>query len=272
MWRNALQSIKVSVGWPTPWSARADLEASRIFRRTFYASKWQKRLGHLLEGRRRAPPPEIPEKETRGRQRRRALSRLAYKIGCMSLWDEWGVKHMVTVCQLDRLHVLTPLTLQKNGYEEGERLGGSGTRFPISVRHFVPGQWVFVSGWSKGRGYHGVMKRWGFAGGGSDKRGHKKDHRSAGSLGQRGVGKVWKYKKMAGHKGPDPRCMNAKVFRIESARNLIFLKGPLPGYKGSVVKIHDARGKTAFKNKHIRLPFPTFVPMPGVEYPVTVQE
>lgn len=302
MWRNALQSIK----------------ASRIFRRTFYASKWQKRLGHLLEGRRRAPPPEIPEKESLQNDFNikpfkpvldsKRTGVLAYKIGCMSLWDEWGVKHMVTVCQLDRLHVLTPLTLQKNGYEavrvglgyrsihrqKRQEIGnaiaaGVGPKhhicefrvssdcllpagFPISVRHFVPGQWVFVSGWSKGRGYHGVMKRWGFAGGGSDKRGHKKDHRSAGSLGQRGVGKVWKYKKMAGHKGPDPRCMNAKVFRIESARNLIFLKGPLPGYKGSVVKIHDARGKTAFKNKHIRLPFPTFVPMPGVEYPVTVQE
>eukprot|EP00435_Cladocopium_sp_Y103_P020657 s982_g5.t1 len=144
--------------------------------------------------------------------------------------------------------------------------------FQLTARHFVPGQWVFVSGWTKGRGYHGVMKRWGFQGGGSDQHGHKKNHRSAGSLGQRGIGKVWKFKKMAGHKGPDPRCVNAKVFRIESARNLIFLKGPLPGYKGSIVKISDARGKTALKNLHIRLPYPTFVPMPNVEYPVTLQE
>eukprot|EP00931_Biecheleriopsis_adriatica_P100874 TRINITY_DN76116_c0_g1_i1.p1 TRINITY_DN76116_c0_g1~~TRINITY_DN76116_c0_g1_i1.p1 ORF type:complete len:354 (-),score=61.52 TRINITY_DN76116_c0_g1_i1:64-1092(-) len=287
-------------------------------RRGFYASKWQKRLGHLLEGRRRPPVPEIPEKEVventfgikpckpvLGSKRTGVL---AYKIGCMSLWDEWGVKHMVTVCQLDRLHVLSAMTLQRNGYEAlqlglgyrsihrqsrtelgtfikagvgpkhtmGEFRVSSDCLLPpgheISVRHFVPGQWVFVSGWSKAKGYHGVMKRWGFAGGGSDKHGHKKSHRAAGSLGQRGAAKVWVGKKMAGHMGPDPRCVNAKVFRIESARNLIFLKGALPGYKGSVVKISDARGKTALKNNHIRLPYPTFVPMPDVEYPVTVQE
>merc|ERR1712151_916372 len=78
--------------------------------------------------------------------------------------------------------------------------------------------------------------------------------------------------KAAGHMGPDPRCANAQVFRIEAARNLIFLKGALPGFKGSVVKISDARGKTALKNKHIRLPHPTFVPDPEVEYPVTIQK
>merc|ERR1712039_208986 len=142
----------------------------------------------------------------------------------------------------------------------------------ISARHFVPGQWCFVSGWSKAKGYHGPMKRWGFSGGGSDKRGHKKSHRAHGSMGQRGAGKVWKGKKAAGHMGPDPRCVNAQVFRIEAERNLVFLKGPLPGYKGSVVKISDARGKTALKNNHIRLPYPTFVPVEGVEYPVTIQK
>jgi len=115
------------------------------------------------------------------------------------------------------------------------------------------------------------MKRWGFSGGTSDLRGNKKAHRAHGSMGQKGAGKVYKGKKAAGHMGPDPRCVNAKVFRIEAARNLVFLKGALPGYKGSVVKIFDARGKTALKNNHIRLPYPTFCPVPEVEYPVTIQ-
>eukprot|EP00930_Biecheleria_cincta_P004452 TRINITY_DN105366_c0_g1_i1.p1 TRINITY_DN105366_c0_g1~~TRINITY_DN105366_c0_g1_i1.p1 ORF type:complete len:338 (+),score=57.76 TRINITY_DN105366_c0_g1_i1:35-1048(+) len=298
--------------------AKLEAAACRESRRSFYASKWQKRLGHLLEGRRRPAPPEIKEKElvandfnikpckpVLGSKRTGVL---AYKIGCMSLWDEWGVKHMVTVAQLDRLHVVQAMTLQRNGYEAlqlglgyrsvhrqsrttlgtfikagvgpkhhiGEFRVSSDCLLPpghqLSARHFVPGQWVFVSGWSKARGYHGVMKRWGFSGGGSDQHGHKKSHRSAGSLGQRGAAKVWVGKKMAGHMGPDPRCVNCKIFRIESTRNLIFLKGAVPGYKGGVIKISDARGKTALKNNHIRLPYPTFVPMPGVEYPVTVQE
>jgi len=291
--------------------------ALRTFQRGFFASKWMKRLGHLLESRRRPPVPEIPKVEVfepnpeirpvkpiLGSKRTGVL---AYKIGCMSLWDEWGEKHMVTVCQLDRLHVVQVKTLQRHGYEAlqlglGYRSVHRQTRtqignymkagvgpkhhlsefrvssdcllpvgHQITVRHFVPGQWVFVSGWSKAKGYQGPMKRWGFSGGTSDFLGGKKVHRSHGSMGQKGPGRVWKGKKAAGHMGPDPRCMNAKVFRIESARNLIFLKGPLPGYKGHVVKIHDARGKTSLKNKHIRLPHPTFSPVEGVEYPVTIQ-
>lgn len=233
---------------------------------------------------------------------------LAYKIGCMSLWDEWGEKHMVTVCQLDRVKVVNRRTLQRNGYEalqlglgyrsvQRQKKGvlgdfiraGVGPKHhvcefrvssdcllplghQISARHYVPGQWVFVSGWSKAKGYHGPMKRWGFSGGTSDLRGNKKAHRAHGSMGQKGAAKVWRGKKAAGHMGPDPRCVNAKVFRIEAARNLVFLKGALPGYKGSVIKIYDARGKTALKNNHIRLPHPTFVPVAGVEYPVTIQQ
>merc|ERR1719382_1455003 len=100
-------------------------------------------------------------------------------------------------------------------------------------------------------------------------RGTEKTHRAHGSVGQKAAGIVWKNKKMAGHMGPDPRCVNAKVFRIEAERDLLFLKGPLPGYKGHIVKISDARGITSLKNKHIKLPYPTFVPVPGIEYPVT---
>lgn len=286
--------------------------------RGFFASKWQKRLGHLLESRRRPPVPEIPETERLTNDlgirpckpilNSKRTGVLAYKIGCMSLWDEWGEKHMVTVCQLDRLHVMKRMTIQRDGYEAvmlglGYRSihrqnrgtigafikAGVGPKHRmcqfrvssdcllpvghrVSVRHFVPGQWVFVSGWSKAKGYHGPMKRWGFSGGGSDKHGHKKVHRSHGSMGQRGIGKVWKYKKAEGHMGPDPRCVNCRVFRIEAARDLIFLKGPVPGFKSSVVKISDARGVTALKNKHIRLPYPTFTPLSEVDYPVTIQQ
>lgn len=301
------------VGGPPHWSV-----GSVVFSRGFFASKWQKRLGHLLESRRRPPPPQLPANEVfeevgpitpiRPILGSKRTGVLAYKLGCMSVWDEWGQRHMVTVCQLDRLAVIQALTLQRNGYE-AVQLGlgyrsvhrqkkgvvgnfikaGVGPKHHVcefrvssdcllpvghrmSVRHFVPGQWVFVSGWSKAKGFHGPMRRWGFSGGVSDKRGGKKAHRSHGSMGQRGPAKIWAGKKAAGHWGPDPRCMNAQVFRIEAARNLIFLKGPLPGYKGSVVKIGDARGKTALQNDHIRLPYPTFVPVPGVEYPVTVQE
>lgn len=285
--------------------------------RGYFASKWMKRLGWLLEGRRRPRVPDIPsvevfEGESMIRPSKPVLGSkrtgvIAYKIGCMSLWDEWGQRHMVTVCQLDRLHVLQQKTLSKHGYEalqlglgyrgvdrqSKNNLGtfikaGVGPKhkiaefrvssdcllpvgYQITARHFVPGQWCFIAGWSKGKGWQGPMKRWGFQGQPAT-RGTEKTHRQHGSMGARGAGRVWKYKKQAGHMGPDPRCVNAQVFRTEATRNLLFLKGALPGFKGSIVKIWDARGKTAFKNKHIRLPYPSFVAMPGVEYPVTVQQ
>jgi large subunit ribosomal protein L3 len=258
------------------------------------------------------PAVEVFDKESEVKPVRSILGSkrcgtLAYKIGCMSLWDEWGQRSMITVCQLDRLHVLQRRSLQKDGYEAlqvglgyrsihrqkksnlglyikagvgpkhkiGEFRVSSDCMLPvgthITARHFVPGQWVFVSGWSKAKGHQGPVKRWGFAGMPAT-RGTEKTHRAHGSVGIKGAGIVYKNKKMAGHMGPDPRCVNAQVFRIEAERNLIFLKGCLPGYKGSIVKIHDARGKTALKNMHIRLPYPTFVHVKGVEYPVTLQE
>eukprot|EP00435_Cladocopium_sp_Y103_P036412 s1028_g9.t1 len=130
MWRNA-SAFQVVKGWTSFGRPRyldvVPVQACRDSRRTFYASKWQKRLGHLLEGRRRPPPPDIPEKDRLSNDFEikpckpvlgsKRTGVLAYKIGCMSLWDEWGVKHMVTVCQLDRLHVLKAQTLQKEGYE-----------------------------------------------------------------------------------------------------------------------------------------------------------
>ena len=80
----------------------------------------------------------------------------------------------------------------------------------ISARHFVAGQWVFVGGLTKGKGFKSAFQRWKFAG--AMQRKANKNHRLPGSIGQgQAVGKVWKGKKMAGHKGPDPRVRNCKV-------------------------------------------------------------
>ncbi|CAD7924051.1 unnamed protein product [Amoebophrya sp. A120] len=231
---------------------------------------------------------------------------LAYKMGMMNLYDEWGQRHVITVAKCDRLRVVQSKTIQSHGYSavqiglgykpvERQRkteLGqfmkaGVGPKdelhefrvspdcvlpvgHALSVRHFVPGQWCFLSGISRSRGWQGVMRRWNFSG--QMRANHEKQHRAAGSVGAQGDGKIWKGKKKAGHMGPDPRVMNVKIFRIDARRNLLFLKGNAPGKIGSVIKISDARGKTRFKNAHIRLPYPTFVPQTGIEYPVVVDQ
>ncbi|UKK02905.2 50S ribosomal protein L3 [Theileria orientalis] len=234
---------------------------------------------------------------------------LAYKVGCMSLWDDWGVRHAVTVCHVDRCVVLERRTIEKHGYE-ALQLGlgykninrqskpnigrfiklGTGSKNHISefkcssdcllpeghylsVRHFTPGQWVFVSGWSKAKGFKGAMRRWSFGGQNQSHGTECKAHSAPGSISQgKSVHIVWRNTKMGGHVGPDPRVTNCRVFRIETHRNLIFLKGAIPGEIGSVVKIRDALGISARKNRGLHIHYPTFLPIPNHPYPVTLQE
>lgn len=215
----------------------------------------------------------------------------------------------MTVCQADRCVVLERRTLAKNGYESlqlglGYRsitsqsksnLGrfiklGVGCKDHIaefkcssdcllppghymSVRHFTPGQWVFVSGWSKAKGFKGAMRRWHFGGQNQSHGTECKAHSAPGSISQgKSVHIVWRNTKMGGHVGPDPRCTNCRIIRIEAYRNLIFLKGQVPGQVGSVVKIRDALGITARKNNNLHLHYPTFIPKANIPYAVTIQE
>src|SRR3954469_21197067 len=111
----------------------------------------------------------------------------------------------------------------------------------ISADHFVPGQLVDVVGVTQGKGFAGAMKRWGFSGLRAT-HGVSVSHRSHGSTGQRqDPGKVFKNKKMAGHMGARNRTQqNLEVVRTDPIRGLLFIKGSVPGHKGTFVKIRDA--------------------------------
>src|SRR3954466_8742418 len=111
----------------------------------------------------------------------------------------------------------------------------------ISADHFVPGQMVDVSGQTQGKGFAGAMKRWGFKGLRAT-HGVSVSHRSHGSTGNRqDPGKVFKNKKMAGHMGDRQRTQqNLEVVSTDVERGLIFLKGSVPGHKGSWLLIKDA--------------------------------
>jgi large subunit ribosomal protein L3 len=111
----------------------------------------------------------------------------------------------------------------------------------ISAAHFVPGQYVDVSGHTQGKGFAGAMKRWGF-GGLRASHGVSVSHRSHGSTGQRqDPGKVFKNKKMAGHMGDRERTQqNLEVVLTDVERGLIFIKGSVPGSKGNWLTIKDS--------------------------------
>src|SRR5689334_18197528 len=111
----------------------------------------------------------------------------------------------------------------------------------VSADHFVPGQYVDVAGVTQGKGFAGAMKRWGF-GGLRATHGVSVSHRSHGSTGNRqDPGRVFKNKKMAGHMGARNRTQqNLEIVRTDPIRGLLFVKGSVPGHKGSWLTVTDA--------------------------------
>jgi large subunit ribosomal protein L3 len=109
----------------------------------------------------------------------------------------------------------------------------------INVTVFEGVKAVDVSGVSIGKGFAGVQKRWNFRGGRAS-HGNSLSHRVPGSIGQRqSPGKVWKGKKMAGHMGSDNvTALNLDVVKIDLERNLLLVKGAVPGHKGADVVVH----------------------------------
>ncbi|MBF0156497.1 MAG: 50S ribosomal protein L3 [Magnetococcales bacterium] len=119
-----------------------------------------------------------------------------------------------------------------DGYEVGKEL---------TVSQFEVGSFVDISGRTVGKGFAGVVKRWGFRGGRASHGAHK-IHRSAGSIGQnQSPGRVFKNKKMAGHMGDRNRTVqNIRVAAVDFEKNLLIVRGSIPGSKGSVVLVRDA--------------------------------
>ena len=108
---------------------------------------------------------------------------------------------------------------------------------------FEAGAVVDVEGRSKGRGFAGAMKRHGFRGF-SDTHGTKNTHRIPGSSGSSAdPSKVWKNKRFPGHYGDERRtARNLTVVRVDGERNLLYLKGAVPGARNGLVKVTLASG------------------------------
>jgi large subunit ribosomal protein L3 len=215
---------------------------------------------------------------------------IAQKVGMTRIFTDNGEHVPVTVLKLENLQVLSHRTVEKNGYT-AIQVGG-GTRkvsrltkadrgtfakaevepkrklaefrvtpdnlievgAEITADHFVPGQFVDVTGTSQGKGFQGAMKRWNFSGLRAT-HGVSVSHRSHGSTGQRqDPGKVFKGKKMAGHMGDERvTTQNLVVAKIDKDRGLVMIRGAVPGSKGGWVVVRDAVKKAA----------PAGVPTPG---------
>jgi large subunit ribosomal protein L3 len=124
------------------------------------------------------------------------------------------------------------------GEDEGKDLA---TGSEIKVDIFSAGQMVDVAGTTIGKGYAGAIKRHNFRMNNAS-HGCSVSHRSAGSIGQNQTpGRVFKGKKMAGHMGNTKQtAQNLEVVRVDGDRNLLLVKGSVPGAKGSKVLIRPA--------------------------------
>ena len=205
---------------------------------------------------------------------------IARKLGMTRLFAEDGTHIPITVLKVENCQVVAQRTVEKDGYsalqlgvgapkvknmtkamrghfakakvEPKARLGEfrvgadhlQEVGAEITVDHFIPGQFVDVSGTTIGKGFAGAMKRYGFSGLRAS-HGVSTSHRSLGSTGQcQDPGKVFKGKKMAGHMG-DRRVttQNLEVVATDGARGLVMIRGAVPGSKGNYVELRDALKK-----------------------------
>jgi len=208
-----------------------------------------------------------------------ALGVVGRKIGMTRVFDESGVSTPVTVVHVEKNRITARMTAETDGYEsvqvtagdkktsslskaevghfakagvtagrglwefrlgegEGEELAVGGE---IGLELFEAGQKVDVTGTSIGKGFQGGVKRHNFQTQDAT-HGNSLAHRAPGSIGQNQTpGRVFKGKKMAGHMGSErTTTQNLMVVRIDEERDVILIRGPVPGPKGGDVLIKPA--------------------------------
>jgi large subunit ribosomal protein L3 len=132
-------------------------------------------------------------------------------------------------------------TVPKRKLVEVKGYGDRKVGDEITVDVFEEGQWVDVTATSKGKGFQGVVKRHGFAGVGDATHGQHNRLRAPGSIGAGSdPSRVFKGTRMAGQMGnAKVTVQNLKVVKVYAEKNLIVIKGSVPGANGSMVLINN---------------------------------
>jgi len=174
------------------------------------------------------------------------------------IWKD-GKVVPVTVIHAEPNKVSTVRTDERDGYEAVQvSLGTKKREFKnrtaapvaivdyalnseVTVETFKEGDKVRVSGLTKGRGFQGVVKRHGFHGG-PKTHGQKNRHRAPGSIGSTAFQRVVPGRRMAGHMGVERVTIkNLVVAAIDKDKNLLFLRGAVPGVRGGLIEISTVK-------------------------------
>jgi len=196
------------------------------------------------------------------------------KIGMTQIFSKEGNCIPVTVLQVEKCIPVALRTKKENGYDavlvaygtkkskhtnkpeqgfydkvkaapakilaefRGQEMSEEKLGKPLSVDIFSEGDKVSVLGVSKGKGFAGVMKRWNM-GGAPASHGHHEIYRGGGSIGMHTYpGRVFRGKKMPGHMGAEKVFVkNLKVVRVDKEKNVLLVKGAVPGAPGGIVRI-----------------------------------
>ncbi len=194
---------------------------------------------------------------------------LGKKVGMSQIFDEKGNQIPVTLVEAGPCKVLQIKTKEKDGYEAVQfgfekitkkqkikkTMKGKEFRYlreqrtenreqyragdEIDVSIFKEGDKVKVSGISKGKGFAGVVKRWGFSGRNAT-HGVKHEERTPGSVGSSFPERVLKGKKMARRMGGERVTVsNLKIAKVDPENNLLAVKGAIPGRRGTLLEIKN---------------------------------
>ncbi|WP_454980561.1 50S ribosomal protein L3, partial [Capnocytophaga haemolytica] len=127
------------------------------------------------------------------------------------------------------------IVVEFQGFEDAYKLGDT-----ITVTYFTEGEFVDITGTSKGKGFQGVVKRHGFGGVGQTTHGQHNRLRAPGSVGASSYpSRVFKGMRMAGRMGAEKvTVQNLRVLKVVEDKNLLVVKGCVPGHKNAYVTIH----------------------------------
>src|ERR1043166_7730553 len=213
-----------------------------------------------------------------------SIGLLGQKIGMTSVYDATGKLHPVTVIAAGDNVVLRRVTAENDGYSavqvgfdrqkesrltkamlgQFKKAGVEAKRFVreirvpadlpegeinLSVTQFQPGDFVDVTGRSKGKGFQGVMKKHNFHGQGAAH--GSKTHRRVGAIGNRSTpGRIWKNVGMPGHMGDERvTVQNLRVMQVRESEKVILISGAVPGSNGSYVVVRPALKKVPVEAK-----------------------